>query len=766
MRAVPDVAMTAASHDGYLINENGSWYVIAGTSAASPSFAGVMAIVDQKQGGGQGNANPGLYGMLDAAQNPFHATLSGNNTVPGVAGFTASGAAYNLATGLGSVDANVLVNNWSSSGTVTTPLAGFTLKASAVSESLLQGKSATFTVAVSATGGFTGTVSLKATTPAGVTLSFNPVSLKPGASSTATLTVASSAPAGTSNITITGTSGTTTAATTVGMTVLATPTLTIAESAAKVEIAQGSSGALQFTTTIGGAFSGTVALAVTGLPAGVSATWTNGSYSPTSDGTTTSTLTLKPSTAAALATTSLKITATGDGLTASTTASVQVTAAPAITATLAPATISMQSMATTSMTVTVNPAGGVSLASSASTAAFKVTGLPAGITGSWGAATVTSAGALQAKLTLTGGTSALSTSTKPAITVSAVDSVTGKTFSAGATATLTVTRVLPTLVVTPAASKVTLVQGQSATLQVTTTTGGSYAGLVTLGVTGLPTGVTATWTNGSYTSTAAGSTASTLTLKATTAAAVATTALKITATGDAVTGQASESLQVTHLPAITLALSLAAINIKSTASQALTVTLTPLGGVQPDMSSTGSSFQVTGLPAGFTASWGTPALTAAGAMQVTLTLTGSSTAITSTSKPAVTAQVHDSATGILYSASEQAAMTVTRPNALAIAATSSGLSIGKGTSATNQITIATGNTFHTTVSLSISGLPTGVSATWSANPVTPNASSGEAAATLTLKSATTSPVASKTVVITATGGGITVTKSVSVAVIN
>jgi pseudomonalisin len=763
MRAVPDVALTAASHDGYLINENGSWYVIAGTSAASPSFAGIMAIVDQKLGGGLGNANPTLYSMLDASQNPFHATPSGNNSVPGVAGFTASGAAYNLATGLGSVDANLLVNGWPANGTVI-PSPGFTLKGSVASESVLQGKTATFTVAVTATGGFSGTVSLKATTPAGVTLSFNPVSVKPGASSTATLTVAGTATPGTSNIAITGTSGSTTATTSVQLTILGTPTLTIAESAAKVSVAQGAAGTLQFTTTTGGSFSGAVSLAVTGLPTGVSATWTTGSYTSSADGSTTSTLTLKPTTAAALATTSLKITATGDGLTASTTASVQVTAAPAIAATLAPATISMLSMATTSMTVTVAPVGGVSLASSASTATFKVTGLPAGITGTWGAATLTSAGALQAKLTLTGGASALGSSTKPVIAVTAVDSVSGKTLNTTTSATLTVTRVLPTLVVTPAASKVTLVAGQSGTLQVTTTTGGSYAGVVALSVTGLQAGVTAAWTNGSYTSTTAGSTTSTLTLKSTTAAAVATTALKITATGDGVTGQASETLQVTPAPAIAVAFSPATVNMKSTASQAITLTVNPIGGVKPDTS--GSSFQVTGLPAGFTASFGTPSLTAAGAMQVTLTLTGSSTAITSTSKPTVTAQVHDSVTGILYKATAQAALTVTRPNSLAISATEAALSMEKGKTATNTITISTSGTFTTAVSLSISGLPAGVSATWSANPLTPSGSAGQASSTLTLKSATTAPLASATVTITASGGGISVTKSMTMQVTN
>jgi len=113
MRMVPDVAMSAADHDGYVIYENGTYWVIAGTSASSPSFAGIMALVVEKQGRtGQGSANPGLYALANTARNPFHATPSGDNTVPGVTGFTASGGTYNLATGLGSVDGAVLVGAW------------------------------------------------------------------------------------------------------------------------------------------------------------------------------------------------------------------------------------------------------------------------------------------------------------------------------------------------------------------------------------------------------------------------------------------------------------------------------------------------------------------------------------------------------------------------------------------------------------------------------------------------------------------------------
>jgi subtilase family serine protease len=113
MRAVPDLALSAAGHDGYMINVDGSTWVISGTSAATPSFAGIMALVVEKMGGlGQGSANPKLYSLVNAENNPFHPTLSGNNSVPGVAGFWANGAAFNLATGLGSVDAAALLGSW------------------------------------------------------------------------------------------------------------------------------------------------------------------------------------------------------------------------------------------------------------------------------------------------------------------------------------------------------------------------------------------------------------------------------------------------------------------------------------------------------------------------------------------------------------------------------------------------------------------------------------------------------------------------------
>ena len=124
-RDVPDVSLTAAGHDGYLVyttalNSNNQPYtglwVFGGTSCSSPSFAGLMALIVQKTGQRQGNANIRLYQLGKAQYGSngaavFHDVTSGNNSVPGVTGYSCS-TGYDLATGLGSVDANTLVNNW------------------------------------------------------------------------------------------------------------------------------------------------------------------------------------------------------------------------------------------------------------------------------------------------------------------------------------------------------------------------------------------------------------------------------------------------------------------------------------------------------------------------------------------------------------------------------------------------------------------------------------------------------------------------------
>ncbi|HXO29891.1 MAG TPA: S53 family peptidase [Thermoanaerobaculia bacterium] len=115
-RDVPDVALSAAAHDGYVIVHGTNLYAIAGTSAAAPAFAGLMALVDQAKGSRQGNVNPILYQLAAnqyGAGGPqvFHDITAGNNSVPRLKGF-ACGPGYDEVTGLGSVDGAALIANW------------------------------------------------------------------------------------------------------------------------------------------------------------------------------------------------------------------------------------------------------------------------------------------------------------------------------------------------------------------------------------------------------------------------------------------------------------------------------------------------------------------------------------------------------------------------------------------------------------------------------------------------------------------------------
>ncbi|HEY7855287.1 MAG TPA: Ig-like domain repeat protein [Terriglobales bacterium] len=152
VRDVPDLSFAAAGHDGYVVCDSASpctvdpvtkkfsFDVFGGTSASAPSFAGVMALVEQKVGAIQGQANFTLYHMAKAetysacnsANSPaancvFLDTTVGDNKVPcagaspncssttsgtpGTMGFSAT-PGYDLATGLGSINIANLVNGW------------------------------------------------------------------------------------------------------------------------------------------------------------------------------------------------------------------------------------------------------------------------------------------------------------------------------------------------------------------------------------------------------------------------------------------------------------------------------------------------------------------------------------------------------------------------------------------------------------------------------------------------------------------------------
>jgi uncharacterized protein (TIGR03437 family) len=130
-RDVPDISLSAAGHDAYLIYYQGSLGAVAGTSASAPSFAGMLALLNQyqvKQGflksPGLGNINPQLYRLAQSSPAVFHDIVGGGNVVTclqgspdcqtGSFGYNA-GPGYDLSTGLGSLDGNAFVTQWNQS---------------------------------------------------------------------------------------------------------------------------------------------------------------------------------------------------------------------------------------------------------------------------------------------------------------------------------------------------------------------------------------------------------------------------------------------------------------------------------------------------------------------------------------------------------------------------------------------------------------------------------------------------------------------------
>jgi pseudomonalisin len=124
-RDVPDVALNASSaHDPYLIyssdntSDSSELEEIGGTSCATPSMAAIAALVMQQQGGRVGSFNPPLYGLSQlqgaGGATVFHTITSGNNSVPGQSGFSASTTdpTYSQASGLGSIDGGMLLAHW------------------------------------------------------------------------------------------------------------------------------------------------------------------------------------------------------------------------------------------------------------------------------------------------------------------------------------------------------------------------------------------------------------------------------------------------------------------------------------------------------------------------------------------------------------------------------------------------------------------------------------------------------------------------------
>ena len=181
-----------------------------------------------------------------------------------------------------------------------------------------------------------------------------------------------------------------------------------------------------------------------------------------------------------------------------------------------------------------------------------------------------------------------------------------------------------------------------------------------------------------------------------------------------------------------------------------TVTVTDLGGF------TGSvTLAASGLPSGVTAAFNPNPTTGTS----TLTLTASSSATTGTATVTITGT-----SGSLV-ATTTLALTVNAaasPN-FTIGASPANLTVTQGSNGTSTITITSQNSFSSATTLTATGLPSGVTAAFSTNPVTPPAN-GSASSTLTLTASSSATLGAATVTVTGTSGTLSHSTTIALTV--
>ena len=167
------VQTASCSSGTFRDSSTGDLTVAGGTSFATPIFAGMIALINQKQDwtAGQGNANPTLYKLASNAgtySSAFHDVTSGNNNCTAGATYCgttttgfAAGTGYDPVTGLGSVDLANLAGVWPTNATTALVATTTTLSAASTAPNVSTNDTITITVAqVGGTGTPTGTVNL------------------------------------------------------------------------------------------------------------------------------------------------------------------------------------------------------------------------------------------------------------------------------------------------------------------------------------------------------------------------------------------------------------------------------------------------------------------------------------------------------------------------------------------------------------------------------------------------------------------------------
>lgn len=551
---------------------------------------------------------------------------------------------------------------------VTTP--DFSLSATPGTRSIAAGLSTTYSIAINPVSGFSSNVALSVSgLPAGATADITPNPA--GTSATLTVNTAASTPGGTSALSITGVSGALTRTASASLTVT-TPDFSLGASPGTRSIAPGQSTTYAIAINPVSGFSSSVALSVSGLPAGASADFT-----PNPAGTS-ATLTVTTDASTTGGTNVLTITGVAGLLTRTTTASLQITA-PSFTLGATPASQSVAQGASANYSLTITPSGGF-----ASDVALSISGLPAGTSAQFTPNPAT-------------GTSSLVVSTTAATPAGTVAlTITGVSGALTRTANVNMTVTVPDFALAATPALRTLTPGASTTYAIAVTPSGGFAGNVALSVSGLPAGTTA-----AFSPNPAGS-SSTLTVTTSASTPGGTSSLTISGVSGSLTRTATVSLTVTAQD-YSFILEPGTRTVVRGDGATYAITLTKINGF------TGAvTYSIAGLPADTTYEISPNPATGDGGLFVlaggnapggtsVLTITGTSNGITHTATT-------------LFN--------VNAPVDFSAALSPTSRTVTQGQAAAYSLTVTPVGGFTGSVTFSVTGLPSGAAAAFTPNPTT------------------------------------------------
>jgi len=388
----------------------------------------------------------------------------------------------------------------------------FSLSSSASALTLVVGYNNPVEITVTNPINLVNKVSLAASgVPAGVTGVFAAVN---SSTTSLTFTVSSTAAPGMYPVTVTGTSGTVRSTTTITVTI-PSPGFSLSSSASALTLpVGGKSGSSTISVTGRSGSSSPVALTATGLPKGVTATFSSPSTSSTSA------LTFAASTTAAPG--AYTVTVTGASGTAKNTATILLTiAAPNFSLSSSASALTLVVGYNNPVEITVtNPINLVNKVS------LSASGVPTGVTGAFAAVNSST-------------TSLTFTVSSTAVPGTYPVTVAGTSGTATSATTITVTIPSPGFSLSSSASALTLLVGGSSGSSTISVTGqNGFSSSVGLAASGIPTGVTAAL------SPATTSTTSTLTFAAGTTAVPGTYTVTVTGTSGTATNAATIALTI------------------------------------------------------------------------------------------------------------------------------------------------------------------------------------------------------------------------------